>query len=58
MDDIFIKRHNILQFGQRSIRYTGTKSWNNITLNSKQSPSVKSFRHHLNLHLFSTKYHG
>ncbi len=51
--DIFMRRHNTLQYGERYIRYTGAKSWNNII---KQSPSVMSFRGQLKLHLFSTNY--
>ena len=33
--DIFIIRHNTLQYGERSIRYTGAKSWNNTPMNIK-----------------------
>ena len=54
--DIFMARHNTLQYGERSIRYSGAKSWNNIPLNIKQSPSVTSFRRQLKLHLFSANY--
>ena len=54
--DIFMTRHNTLQYGERSIRYTGAKSWNNIPFNIKQSPSVTSFRRQVKLHLFSTNY--
>ena len=28
--DSFMTRHNTLQYGERSIRYTDAKSWNNI----------------------------
>ena len=45
--DIFMTRHNTLQYGESSIRYTGAKSWNNIPFNIKQSPSVTSFRRQL-----------
>ena len=54
--DIFMTRHDTLQYGERSIRYTGAKSWNNIPFNIKQSPSVTSFRRQVKLHLFSTNY--
>ena len=54
--DIFMTRHNTLQYGERSIRYTGAKSWNNIPFNIKQSPSVTSFRRQVKLHLFSANY--
>ena len=54
--DIFMTRHNTLQYGERSIRYTGAKSWNNIPFNIKQSPSVMSFCRQVKLHLFSTNY--
>ncbi len=53
---IFMTQPNTLQYGLRSVRYAGAKSWNNIPFNIKQSPSVISFRHRLKLFLFSTKY--
>ena len=55
-DDVFMIRHNILQYGERSIRYTVATFWNNIPLNIKQSPSVMRFRCQLKLHLLSTNY--
>ena len=49
--DIFMARHNALQFGERFFRYIGAKTWNNIPLNSYQAPSMMSFYCHLKLHL-------
>ena len=37
-------------------RYTGTKPWNNIPLNIKQSPSVMSLHCQVKLLFFSTNY--
>ena len=54
--DIFMMRKNTLQYGLRSIRYAGAKSWNDIPLKIKQSPSVMIFRREMKLHLCSTKY--
>ena len=53
---IFMTQHNTLQYGLRSVRYAGAKSWNNIPFNIKQSPTLISFRKRLKLHLFSTNY--
>ena len=49
-------RHNTLQYGDRPIRYTGAKSWKDIHLHIKESPSMTSLRHQLKSHLFSTNY--
>ena len=54
--DIFMTQENTLQYGLRSVRYAGAKSWNNIPFNIKQSPSAMSFRRRLKIHLFSTEY--
>ena len=53
---IFMTQPNTLQYGLRSVRYAGAKSWNSIPFNIKQSPSVTSFRRQLKLFLFFTKY--
>ena len=36
--DIFMTYKNSLQYGLRSVRYAGAKSWNSITDVNKQSP--------------------
>ena len=54
--DVFMMRKNTLQYGLRSIRYAGAKSWNNIPFKIKQSPSVMIFRRAMKVHLFSTNY--
>ena len=54
--DIFMTQENTLQYGLRSIRYSGAKSWNEIPYIIKQSPSIMIFRFRLKSHLFSTKY--
>ena len=52
--DIFMTRKNTLQYGLRSIRFAGAKSWNNIPSSIKQSTTTMTFRRDLKLHLFST----
>ena len=54
--DTFMTHENTLQYGLRSIRYSGAKSWNEIPHIIKLSPLIMIFRFRLNLHLFSTKY--
>ena len=38
-NDIFLNQKNTLQYGLRSVRYFGAKSWNNIPSEIKSSPS-------------------
>ena len=54
--DIFMTRKNTLQYGLRSVRYAGAKSWNSISDVIKQSPSVSIFRRKLKSYIFSAKY--
>ena len=54
--DIFMTQENTLQYGLKSIRYAGAKSWNNIACIIKRSTTVTNFRRKLKLHLFSTRY--
>ena len=54
--DMFMPRKNMLQYGLRSVRYTGAKSWNSISDVIKQSPSVSIFRLKLKSDILSTKY--
>ena len=54
--DILFTRKNMLQYGLKSIRYAGAKSWNSISHVIKQAPTVMSFRHQLKLHFFATNY--
>ena len=56
MGGIFLNRRNTLQYGIRSVRYTGAKSWNELPIIIKQCPSKLRFRQQLKVHLFSTKY--
>ena len=53
--DIFMTQKNTLQYGLRSIKYAGAKSWNEIPAIIKQSRSVVIFCRELKQH-FSTKY--
>ena len=54
--DIFMIRRNTLQYGLRTVRFAGAKSWNSISDGIKQSPSVFTFCRKLESHIFSTKY--
>ena len=54
--DIFMTRKNTLQYGLRSVRCAGAKSWNSIPDVIKQSPSVSIFRRKLKSYIFSSKY--
>ena len=54
--DILLTRKNTLQYGLKSIRYAGAKSWNSISHVIKQAPTVMSFRHQLKLHFFTNNY--
>ena len=51
--DIFMTQKSTLQYGLRSIRYSGAKSWNEIQYIIKRSPSFTIFRFRLKSHLFS-----
>ena len=44
MGGIFLNRRNTLQYGIRSVRYTGAKSWNELPIIIKQCPSKLRFR--------------
>ena len=50
--DIFLIQKNTLQYGLRSVRHCGAKCWNEIPVDIKRSPSVKSFRLKLKAFLF------
>ena len=47
-------RENSLQYGLRSIRYAGAKSWNSIP--DIITPSVFNFLRKLKFHILFTKY--
>ena len=48
---------NMLQYGLRSVRYAGAKSWNSISdVIKQQSPSVYIFRLKHKSYIVSTKY--
>ena len=42
--DFFLKRKNTLQYGLRSVCLNGAKIWNNIPLDTRNSPSVGNFK--------------
>ena len=54
--DIFLIQKNTLQYGLRSVRYCGAKCWNDIPVDIKRSPSVKSFRLKLKAFLVEKSY--
>ena len=54
--DIRLTCKNTLQYGLKSIRYAGAKSWNSIPHVIKLASTVMSFRYHLKLHFLTTKY--
>ena len=54
--DMFMSRKSTLQYGLRSVRYSGAKSWNSVSDVIKQSPSVSIFRLELKSYILSTKY--
>ena len=54
--DILLTRKNTLQYGLKSVRYAGAKSWNNIPTVIKQAYSSVNFRRQVKLHLFSINY--
>ena len=56
MGRILLYRRITLQYGIRSVRYTGAKSWSEIPLIIKQCPSKLRFHQQLKIHLFSTNY--
>ena len=51
-NDIFLNRKNTLQYGIRSVRFSGAKSWNSIPVDIKRSSSAFSFRQKLRAFLF------
>ena len=55
-NDIFLTRKNTLQYGIRSVRFFGAKSWNNIAVDIKRSSSAFSFRQKLRAFLFLNNY--
>lgn len=55
-NDIFLNRKNTLQYGIRSVRFFGAKSWNNIPVDIKTSSSAFSFRQKLKAFLFMKNY--
>ena len=54
--DTLLTCKNTLQYGLKSIRYAGAKSWNSIPYVIKLASTVTSFRYHLKLHFLITKY--
>ena len=55
-DNIFLTQKITNQYGLRSIHHRGSKSWNEIPLDIKQSPSVHIFRQRLKAFLFENNY--
>ena len=56
--DVLLTCKNTLQYGLKSIRYAGAKSWNSIPHVIKQASTVMSLRCRHKLHLFATTYHA
>ena len=54
--DIHLACKNTLQYGLKSIRYAGAKSWNSISHIIKQASTVMGFRRQLKLHFFASNY--
>ena len=42
--DFFLKRKNTLQYDLRSVCFNGAKIWNNIPLDTRNSPLVGNFK--------------
>ena len=42
--DIFVERKNTVQYGIKSVRCAGTKSWDTIPIEIGRSPSISTFR--------------
>ena len=51
--DIFLTRKFTLQYGLKSVRYTGAKSWSSIPIQIKQAVSIHTFRRQVKHYLFS-----
>ena len=41
--DIFVERKNTMQYGIKSVRYAGTKSWNTIPIEIRRSSAISTF---------------
>ena len=54
--DIFLTRKFTLQYGLKSVRYAGAKSWNSIPIQIKQAVSIHTFRRQVKHYLFSINY--
>ena len=52
-NDIFLTRKNTLQYGIRSVRFTGAESWNSIPTTIKESASLVCFRYKLKSYLLA-----
>ena len=54
--DIFLTRKFTLQYGLKSVRYAGAKSWNIIPIQIKQAVSIHTFRRQVKHYLLSINY--
>ena len=45
--DVFLTHKNSLQYGLKSVRYMGAKTWNDLPEKLRNSPSKFSFKNHL-----------
>ena len=52
-NDIFLTRKNTLQYGIRSVCFTGAESWNSIPTTIKESVSLVCFRYKLKSYLLA-----
>ena len=54
--DIFLPGKNGLQYGLKSVRFAGAKSWNSLPAIIKESQSIKVFKSKTKAHFFATRY--
>ena len=43
--DIFVEKKNTVQYGIKSVRYAGTRSWNTIPIEIRRSTSISTLRY-------------
>ena len=46
-----------LQYGLKSVRFPGAKSWNRLPVIIRESQSIKVFRSTMKAHFFATQYY-
>ena len=55
--DLFLAQRNTLQYGLRSIRYTGAKLWNGLPTTIRSLPSKFLFKNHLKGYFLNAMQH-